>query len=164
MLRKQSIILLLLVPVVAIIAAFSTHAAILIESDTPITAPTSGCYDSDSGVYPYVAGYCVDYVGIKMYDAGLSANGGGLYAVGIYASETFCLTTEMRQYCRNFHSAQYCDGLPDNCYRVSLLPLSANLVYNYFPFKTEYLCTMGFKDGKCFQNRSDIIAWQALNL
>ena len=137
------------------VAVFSVYAASVIESDSTIISKeqinsvNSGCFDSDGGVYPYVAGYCNENGGGRNYDAGLSANGAGPSDTGVYASETFCLTTEMRQYCKNFHSAFYCDSLPDSCYRLSLLPLSANLAWNYFPFKEEYLCTVGFANGAC---------------
>lgn len=114
------------------------------------STPTPTCTDSDGGIYPYVRGYCTDRNG-RHEDAGLSALGEGPREVGVYASEMFCLTNEMRQYCKNSNSAEYCDSLPNDCYSVQLLPPSSGIAYPYFPFKQEYLCTMGFSNGTCVQ-------------
>lgn len=113
--------------------------------------PVTSCTDSDGGVYPNTCGYCKDSRGVTVNDGCLRSDGSGPLPEGEYVSEAFCLTNEMREYCKKYNSESYCDNLANDCYAASLIP-AENLAWSYFPRKTDYFCKYGCKDGACIKN------------
>lgn len=108
---------------------------------------TVGCYDSDGRVNPYVGGSCTDSRGI-FYDGCLTQDGTKSEGSGAYVYETFCLTDEMVEHCKQYNSVEYCDNLPRQCYGVSLLP-TPGLAWTYFDRDEKYFCANSCINGTC---------------
>jgi hypothetical protein len=116
----------------------------IIESNITLTK----CVDSDGGVNPYILGECRDSRGVTVNDACLSENGEGPRESGAYVAEAFCLTEEMKEYCKQENGEEYCDNLPLDCYSASLIPES-NLAWTYYERDEKYFCPNGCVDGVC---------------
>ena len=110
--------------------------------------PKPTCTDSDGGVYPFVKGSCIDSRGFNFQDRCLREDGSGFVSEGAYVAEAFCLTPEMREYCKRYNGAEYCNNLPNYCYVSPLIPHD-NLAWSYFPRDSKYFCPNGCKDGAC---------------
>src|SRR6056297_283380 len=96
------------------------------------------CKDSDGGVNPFVKGICEDSRGVIIEDG---------CELG-FVAEAYCMTGEMREYCKKFNSADYCDNLPSDCFKGVLGP-DKMFTYSYFDFQTNFLCLNGCLDGEC---------------
>jgi hypothetical protein len=120
-----------------------------VSNECGITTPSvSACTDSDGGVNPYVKGSCSDSRGVKIDDGCLSSSGAGPTSSGAYVDEAFCLTPAMKEYCKRYNDATYCDNLPNDCYMIPLIP-TENMEWSYFARDTRLFCPYGCSNGVC---------------
>jgi len=105
------------------------------------------CTDSDGEVDPYIKGSCTDSRGVTVSDNCLNADGSDIVE-GAYVKEAFCLTNEMREYCKRYNSAEYCDNLANDCYYALMIP-QEGLAWTYFEKDSKYFCPYGCQDGAC---------------
>ncbi len=112
--------------------------------------PAATCKDSDLGVDPYTKGICKDSSGVIVEDGCLKSDGSGPYPKGEYVLESYCMTPDMREYCKQFNGAEYCDNLPDVCYSSPFIPQD-NLAWYYFPRNEAYFCENGCSNGACIK-------------
>jgi len=121
------------------------------------------CVDSDGGVNPFVYGVCRDKRG-AFPDRCFDERGGDPKDYGAYVLEGFCLTDEMIEHCKRYNSPDYCENLPRNCYRATLLPFT-KLVRSYFsPDFNTMICPFGCSGGVCItETQEAVLEFQTLS-